>query len=146
MRYMSKIRRRTHGQSVVELALILPLICLLLVAVCDFARAFYVSIAIADAARAGVQYGAQNRASAVDYNGMAQAALNDAAGISGIPPPHAISFCQCGGTTVACNPPQCASPQNFVQVTVNASFQTLLSYPGIPQPVQLSSTAVMEVP
>lgn len=138
-------RRHARGQSVVELALVLPLIALLLVAVCDFARLFYASIGVADAARAGVQYGAQNRATAVDYTGMQQAALNDGSGISNLSA-TASSFCQCSGTTVSCSSPGCAKPDNFVQVTVSATFDTILTYPGIPQPATLSSTAVIEVP
>lgn len=148
-------RRHPRGQSAVELALVLPLLILLLIAVCDFARVFYASIGVADAARAGVQYGAQNRTTAVDYAGIKQAALNDASGVSGVAvtvrgdpssPGSGTPLCTCGGTVVACSPAQCANPENFVQVTVTASFHTLLTYPGIPQPAPLSSTAVMEVP
>ncbi len=137
--------RDPRGQSVVEMALALPLVTLLLISVCDFARLFYASIGIADAARAGVQYGAQNRATAVDYPGMQQAALKDGAGISGISA-TATSFCECGGATVACSPAQCTNPANYVQVTASTSFDTILTYPGIPHSTLLSSTAVMEVP
>jgi Flp pilus assembly protein TadG len=129
----------------VELALVLPLMALLLVAVCDFARLFYASIGVADAARAGVQYGAQNRATAVDYAGMQQAALNDGTGIANLTA-SASSFCQCGGTTVSCSTPGCADPGNYVQVTATATFRTILNYPRIPQPATLTSSAVMEVP
>lgn len=147
-RFISTTHRRGRnacGQSAIELALVLPVMILLLVAVCDFARLFYASIGVADAARAGVQYGAQNRTTAVDYAGMQQAALNDGAGIAKLSA-NATSFCQCGGATVSCSTAGCADPGNFVQVTVSANFHTILTYPGIPQPAPLSSTAVMEVP
>ena len=139
-------RRRACGQSAIELALVLPLMILLLIAVCDFARLFYASIGVADAARAGVQYGAQNRTTAVDYAGMQQAALDDGAGISAIGA-NATSFCQCGTAAMSsCSSTCTGTVNNFVQVTVTASFKTILTYPGIPQPAPLSSTAVMEVP
>jgi Flp pilus assembly protein TadG len=138
--------RDARGQSAVELALVLPLLCLLLVAVCDFARLFYASVGVADAARAGVQYGAQNRATAVNYSGMQQAALDDGAGITGLTA-VATSFCQCGTTTMSsCNNPCAGTINNFVQVTVTATFSTILTYPGVPHPAPLKSTAIMEVP
>jgi Flp pilus assembly protein TadG len=136
----------SRGQSAVELALVLPLMGLLLVAVCDFARLFYASVGVADAARAGVQYGAQNRATAVDYAGMQQAALDDGAGITGLTA-AASSFCQCDTTTMSsCDNPCTGTVNNFVRVTVTATFRTILTYPGVPQPAPLKSTAVMEVP
>ncbi len=132
------------GQSTVEMTFVAPVIVLLLVVVADFARGFYAAIEVANAARAGVQYGAQNYTTAVDYEGMQQAALNDGKNISGLSA-RASDFCMCNGSKVACSPPACSQPQAFVEVTANATFKTMLSYPGIPSPVPLSSTAVMEV-
>lgn len=132
------------GQSVVEIALAAPVLALLLVATTDFARVFYASIEVANAARAGVQYGVQNYNTGVDYTGMKNAALNDGSNISGLAA-SASEFCQCNNATVACSPPQCSQPKIFVQVTTTATFSTLLHYPGMSSSIPLSSTAVMEV-
>jgi Flp pilus assembly protein TadG len=117
---------------------------LLLVAAVDFGRVFYAAIEVASAARAGAQYGVQNYNTAVNYNGMAQAALNDGANVAGLTA-SASNFCMCSGAKVACTPPGCAEPQLFVQVTAKATFNTILNYPGIPSQVPLSFTAIMEV-
>ena len=138
------ITRWRKGQSVVELALAAPVLALLLVATADFARVFYASIEVANAARAGVQYGVQNYNTGVDYTGMQKAATNDGANVPGLSA-VASEFCQCGGTTVACSPPQCSQPQIFVQVKTTATFNTLLHWPGMQSGIPLSSTAVMEV-
>jgi hypothetical protein len=137
-------RKMEKGQSILELALMLPALALLLVLVADFARVFYASIGLASAARSGVQYGAQNYTTAIDFNSIQQAALNDGQNISGISA-QASDFCMCGTSKVACSPPQCAEPELFVQVDTTATFHTLLSYPGVPSQFPLTSTAVMEV-
>ena len=149
------VRRLSKGQSAVELAFGVPLLVLLLLAVGDFARAFYLTMGVASAARAGVQYGAQSYVRAVDNAGMITAANNDAQNISGlsVAPSH---FCVCDGSqcspsqasacTVSCSAPPstCSQPKVFVQVTTSATYNTLINYPGIPSSIPLSSTAVLQ--
>ena len=52
--------RYDEGQSLVELALALPLLLLILLGLADFGRAFYYTTIIANAARAGAAYLSQN--------------------------------------------------------------------------------------
>ena len=66
------------GQSLVELGLVSVFILVpLLIGAGEFARAAYAYIEVSNAARAAVQYGAQNGATALDSNGMLTAARND---------------------------------------------------------------------
>ena len=141
---MFMCRKMKRGQSMVELALMLPALAVVLVLVADFARAYYASIGVASAARAGVQYGTQNYTTAIDFYSIRQAALNDGQTISGLSA-EASDFCMCNGSTVACSPAQCAEPQPYVKVKTTTTFNTLLSYPGLPTQFPLTSTAVMEV-
>lgn len=64
--------REQSGASLVELALILPLLVL---GAGDFGRVLYWSITLAQSASAGAQYGAQSSASAGNTAGIQQAAL-----------------------------------------------------------------------
>ena len=140
--------RSSAGQAIIELAFLLPLFVLLFLGVFDFGRVFYHAIALAHAARAGAQYGAQNLGTAADIAGMEQAAKDAAADdlgpITVNPPPR--QYFQCGNegptpTQVPCsdgNPPKV-----FVEVTVQETFQTIYNYPGIPHTVNLNRTAVM---
>jgi hypothetical protein len=57
---MSRHRRRNHGQSTLEFALIAPLLFLLLLGASDLAQAFYLSIETNGAARAGMRDGVQS--------------------------------------------------------------------------------------
>lgn len=54
--------RSDEGQSLVELALALPVLLLLLLGLADFGRAFYYTSIISNAARAGAAYLSQNPA------------------------------------------------------------------------------------
>ena len=51
---------RTRGQSMVEFALILPVLLLLLAAAIDLGRLFYAYVAVENAAKEGAFFGARN--------------------------------------------------------------------------------------
>jgi Flp pilus assembly protein TadG len=140
--------RRRHcgsrGQSLVEFAIVAPVLILFLLAVTDFGRVFFVSIALNNAARAGTQYGIQSPANAADVSGMQQAAQTDASNISGVAA-TASEFCECpDGSTPACDSsPSCSDLRVYVEVDTTGSFQTLLNYPGIPSSISLTGKSVM---
>src|SRR5690242_12886675 len=75
--------RSEAGNALVELAFALPILVLLMVAAIDFARIFYMGIALTNAARAGAQYGSHTVANSANTSGMQTAATN-AANINGI--------------------------------------------------------------
>ncbi len=54
------------GTSLVEMALLTPLLALLLMGTIDVGRLAYLSIQVSNGARAGVQYGAQNSSTSLD--------------------------------------------------------------------------------
>ncbi|HEY2105136.1 MAG TPA: TadE/TadG family type IV pilus assembly protein [Candidatus Binataceae bacterium] len=133
-----------------ELALVLPVLVVLLLAALDFARMFNRSMAVTDAARAGAQWGAQNGASAVNLLGMEQAACNSMADLPCTPGTNttASSFCQCAGSSgaISCTSPGgCSNVQNFVKVTATSTFQTVIAYPGLPSSVPLTASVTMQV-
>jgi len=146
--------RSLSGQSAVELAIVAPVLILMLLAAADFGRVFYLSVEVNNAARTGVQYGAQNSGDASDTGPtgkIVQAAKSDATDISGFSA-TASEFCQCpAGTssvsTVACptgtDPPPCSDMRIYVKVDTAATFNTIVSWPGIPSPVVVNGSAQM---
>jgi Flp pilus assembly protein TadG len=143
-------QHRCAGQSLVELALLLPVLVLLLVVALDFARMFNMAMAITDGARAGAQWGSLNSAHAANILGIEQAACNSMADISCTPGTNASasSFCQCAGSSgiISCTSPGgCTNVQNFVTVTTNITFSTIMVYPGLSSTVPLSATVTMQV-
>ena len=148
----SALHPRRRGQSLVELALMLPVLGILLIGTIDFARVYYAAMAIDQAARAGAAYGAQSVAKSGDDAGMAQAALS-AANLDLTPAVtaasvHATHWCACAdGTQVSCASGTCTEgvPRVYVSVEVDRTFQTLFPYPGIPSTVRLNRTATLRV-
>ena len=152
-RAVRKLRGGHAGQSALELALIAPFLALLLVVAADLGRVFYLSIAVNNAASAGVHFAAQE-GNANDTTGMETAACNDF-GISPLATCQKTlaltptSFCECPngsspGAQVACTS-TCADLRVYAQLTTTASFSTLLPYPGIPSVPSVNGLAVMRV-
>lgn len=56
----SKTDRQRRGQSLVEMALLLPLILMLMLGLVDFGRAYYILVSLNDAADEGATYAAIN--------------------------------------------------------------------------------------
>ena len=68
-------RRSIRGQSVAELALLLPLLLMLVLGALDLGRGFYYSSAVANACRVGAQYAFDPKTSLADVR---QAIYNEA--------------------------------------------------------------------
>lgn len=144
------MHRNASGQSLVELALALPVLILLLLAAADFGRLFYTWIAVNSAARAGAQYGSQTLTNAADSNGMKLAATIDGSNIPGLTATASQCTCVTTGTSVpACSGSNynCtnAPKATYVEVDTQATFRTIVSYPGIPSSVTVKGTAIMQV-
>jgi Flp pilus assembly protein TadG len=147
--HTSSNRKFRTGQSVVEMALAMPLLLLLIVGACDLARAFFQTIQLYNAARAGVQYGAQSITAAADSASISAAASADVSSLSGMS--VSVSQCTClsGSNVSACGATSayCSanSESTWVEVDTSAPFTTLIPYPGFPRAFTLSGKAVMQV-
>lgn len=140
--------RASRGQSAVELALIIPVLIMILLAGADFGRLFYASIAVNNAAWAGAQYGAQNLTAAANPSGIETAALADGVNITGLTVPIKTQCtCKSGSTVTLCPANYCTynSEATFVEVGTQAPFHTLVTYPGIPSSITLTGSAIMQV-
>jgi Flp pilus assembly protein TadG len=117
--------RRSRGQSIVELALILPIFIVLLAAGADLARLFHSQVAIESAARAGVLEAATNPTSFVQgqacnvlTNRVTCAVLTESSGSFMTIAPADI--------TLTCNPTPCVEALgNEVRVTVVGHFSLM---------------------
>ena len=146
------------GQSLVELALILPVFVLLILGAVEFGQLAYAAIEVSNAARAGVQYGAQSPATAADAAGMVSAAQNDGVnifqtyGLTVTP----SNFCSCSNApSVSVDTGTCptaattcsangARVLNYVKVITSATVTPLIHYPGFGGFI-LNGQAIMRV-
>lgn len=136
-----RILKSESGASLVEFALVAPFLALLLVGTIDFGRYMYDGIIVANAARAGVQYGAQNLQTAVDRTGIQNAAYADASNMSITATPS--TFCQVAGSASATCSASGAVP--YVQVVAYGTWSPMINYPGLPSTVTISQTAIMRI-
>jgi Flp pilus assembly protein TadG len=139
-----------RGQSLVELALVLPILLMLLVGIIEIGRFAYYSILVSNAARAGAQYGAQGLATAADTLGIQTAAQNDGLASLGV---TSKQLCGCTGNSLDACPttppaPTCGAPNHplvYVQVKATGTFNPLFNYPGLPGAIPVNSTEQMRV-
>ena len=138
---------RGCGQASVELALSLPLLLMMFLVVVETGRAFYISISVGNAARAGVQYGAQSLTTAADNTGMQSAASSDAPNITGMTA-TASHYCICSdGSASTCLATDCAGSHRllYTQVLTSAPYAPLISFMGILPVMTVPGKAVMRV-
>jgi len=157
-----KTLRSSSGQSLLEVALLTPMLLALLLGAIEMGRYAYISILVGNAARAGAAYGAQNLVLTTDISGIQNAAKNDfennGQDVSklSVTPPSTSCGCDSNGTVtlasscITASDPSagtCATGHWVVMVSVTASgtFQPMFNYPGIPNPLAVSNTATLRV-
>jgi Flp pilus assembly protein TadG len=136
--------RNEDGSSIIETAMLMPLLLLLLVGAIDFGRAYFVAIEVSSSAEAGALYGTQNSS---DTAGMVTAATLDAPEVSNLTT-VATYGCECSdGSSVS---PSCGSLPvctynvvSYVEVDTSATYIPILLYPGIPSSISLTGKARM---
>jgi Flp pilus assembly protein TadG len=134
-----------RGIATVEFALVAPLLLLLVGGVLDYTMLMRTAIAVADAARAGAQFGSLSTTNASNISGIQTAAINAAPDITGLTA-TAAKVCQCSnGTVVNCSGGTCPSGpvRIYVQVTAKATCSVLFNYSQLPFSGAVISTASM---
>jgi Flp pilus assembly protein TadG len=144
---------REAGASIVEVALLIPLLMVILFGMIDLGRWVFLAIEVSSAARAGAQYGGQNRGTALDTTGIQTAAQNDVPDISGLHVASSTSTCWCSltpGTPVSCSISSCPAsgtmPNELIpllQVTTSTSYSPWIAYPPFKSAVTITGQAVV---
>lgn len=73
-----KFIKKEHGQSIVEFAIVLPLLLLIVCAIIDFGWLFYNQLNLQNSVREGARFGAVNAGNS-DCIALTQAKINDVA-------------------------------------------------------------------
>lgn len=141
------------GQALIETALVVPVLAVILLGAAEFARLAYAAIEVSNAAKAAVQYGAQNVATATDTTGMQTAAQTDAANLTTLTTTIAAPSCACVTNGVAvpdvCTDQLCGTAGGYLaqtlKVTTSTSFDPLIHVPGLPTSFTLNGYAAQEV-
>jgi len=141
-------RNDDQGLSGIEFALIAPVLILSFIATADFGLAIYAKMEVENAAQAGTEYAARNGYT----NSSISSAVTSATSLSGLSAnPAPTEFCGCpstsGVTTATCGT-NCASGAvagTYVSSSAQATYSTIISYPGIPNSYTFSSTSTVRI-
>ncbi|HZL52764.1 MAG TPA: TadE family protein [Terracidiphilus sp.] len=139
--------RGEGGQALVELALSMPLLLVILLGAAEFARMEYAGIEVADAAMAGVQYGAQEPNTAADTTGIQAAARGDAPDITLGTTTASISCICSDGSASTCLSTDCSTSaiEQILTVKTQATLTPVIHVPGLPATFALHGQAVQKV-
>jgi Flp pilus assembly protein TadG len=155
-----RLLRSQSGQSLVEVALLTPILLAFLIGGIELGRYAYLSILVGNAARAGAAYGAQSLPQSVDTTDIQTAADNDfqnnGQNINTLTVTSSTSCgCDDGGTVTSASCSVTANPSAgtcaaghwvvMVQVTASGTFNSLFSYPAIPSSITVSKTSTLRV-
>jgi Flp pilus assembly protein TadG len=139
---LARLRAEDGASSLIECALLLPMVIFLLLGSVDFGRAFYVSLEIAAAAEAGALYGVQNPS---DTSGMKAAAILDAPDINSLSSTATYGTECSDGTMVTASTqpvPSCSiNAVTYVEVTTSMVYKPYFTYPGMGATWSLASKA-----
>ncbi len=140
-------RRREQGVSTVEMAAILPILIVLVVGAVDLGRVYYAAVVVENAARPGASYGYITRQMAKKSSIIEEFAHADAIDVNGGITVSTSRSCECSdGSSIDCDSSTCATGYKsvYVRVTASKTFETMLSYPGIPSSVSIVRETVMQ--
>lgn len=143
--------RSQDGASLVEMALVTPVLLLILLGTVEFGRVWYLDNEMAGAAQAGAVYGSQYPK---DTSGMQNVAKDDASDVSSASDISNLTAsaawgCECSDGTQAsasCStkPSGCTyNVVDYVTVTISATYTPMLPWPGLPSTIPISQTVVM---
>lgn len=145
------LARANAGTATVEFVVVAPLLLLLLTGLIQLGWIGDYAIKVANAARAGAQYGALSIGAAGDTQGIQDSAVKDGQNAAGLTAAAAIS-CQCAdGTASQCLQADCPAPNHrimYINVTATGAMPSFLNYSGLPASIRtitIVRTATMRV-
>lgn len=131
--------KSVQGQSMIEFALILPVMVLIVAGIFDLGRAFFSSITITNAAREGARYGTLNPK---DSTGIKAAAVLEAQN-SGITLTAANVGVSCPPNPM---PPSGCNRGQPVRVTINYVYNDMIFRFFFPSGITMQRYVEMQIP
>jgi Flp pilus assembly protein TadG len=132
-----------RGTSLVEFALVLPLLAFLIIAMVDFGRGMAISMTLESAARSGAEYGGLFPQDTAGITTAIAEALGPGLTSDAV---SALPQCRCAGAVVDCSA-VCngGGAEIYLTVRVDYAYSPILPYPGIASSYPLTGTAEFRV-
>ena len=145
---MRTLRGDAAGVAAIEFAIMVPALILMTVGIVDLGMGIYRNMQVQNAAQAGAQYAMMHPFDA----GQIASVVSSATGLQGISAsPAPVQYCGCatsaGVSDVACGStcPAGAIYGNYVQVSTQGTYTTLLPYPMIASSFTLTAQSNVRV-
>jgi Flp pilus assembly protein TadG len=136
-----------EGASIVEFAFVVGLLCTLALGVLDFGRGYWKYTQVQTAAQAGAQYAMVNGFNSTSI-GSAVTAATSVSSLAATPAP--TQTCGCPNTSSGITAATCGASctgggtaDKYITVGAQASYSTVFTWPGVSNPMTLSSTAIV---
>ena len=144
-----RLRSGEEGSALVELALSLPMLCIMLLGAAEFARIAYAAIEVTNAAHSAAVYAGSGSAAAKDSTGITNAATGDSPNLSGS---NAVSVdpvtysCTCSNTQytpTSCSDNDTCVSHNAAMITMvtvktRTTFSPMVKVPGLNPTITLT--------
>ena len=145
----SRLWRGEDGVSAIEFAVVGGVLSMLLLGVLDFGIGYWQTVQVGDAARAGADYAEKN---AYDSTKI-QSAITNATTLSGIQAsPAPSSFCGCPNITTGVSSVSCSATCSdgttagtYVTVYAQKSYSTIFAWPGVTNPMTVSTSLTVRI-
>ena len=132
------------GQSVVELALLLPILAFLVLGGADVARAYAIQLAVQNGARAGAEAAAVDQSPTTDKaRARARDEMGRTPGMDAAAATVDVALAQDDGTACT-NPPTVAVPC-YATVRIRHTFRTVTPWPLIPNEFRFDRSTSMRM-
>ena len=129
---MKHFLRHEGGQSIIELALAMPLLVFGLLGGADMARAYALQIAIENGSRAGAEsYAIDSTPTNAEAQSAAVAEINRTPTANASASNVTVTKAQSDGVTACVSPPTVATPC-YVSVRIVYSWSTIVAWPLVP--------------
>ena len=123
--------RSARGQSLVELAILLPVLLILALGVIDYGRVYFAYVSVTNAARNGAHYASESPAATADLDGIRNTALDDMSELLNTSPTNPV---------VSAVSDTDSKGRLYADVTVTYTFGTILPWPGLPTSFDVERT------
>ena len=128
---LRRIIRGKRGQSLVEFALIAPVLIILMLGTIDYGRVYFAYVSVTNGARNGAQFASESTTAAADIDGIRTAAIGDTSELLNTSPTNPDVTVATGTDTQG---------RLYADVTMQYTFTTMFPWPGLPNSMNVART------
>lgn len=126
-----RLLKSSPGQSLVEFAVILPVLLLLVMGAIDFGRVYFAYVSVTNGARNGAEYASHGPDAAADTASIREVVLADTSDLLNTSETNPEVTVSTGADSYG---------GLYADVTVGYTYNTIFPWPGLPDSIDLART------